>query len=435
MLSAGEADDDFNFGPLEDEKEVNTRGGSVTSENSFTFDFNEPQEPLREENPLEEYDWSSLNFHELPRVPVEMLPPTPMPGAIPTRDSSTHAPFGLSSPRNAERKTLAQCLAAALEGGNHDQRSISSLSTPSARIGSQQDAAAGKRPSYGALLTGKAASSVKETNDSPSAVSPFSSATSSETEGSEPYHRPFHENNGFSFGEQHSTLAHPPGQGGEWRRNESSLSSSPAVDKWKPTRKPRCTFTHGEVKTFYDALSKFGTDFNLIALLFPKRDRSELKKLYHRELKKNQPHILAALNERRHFDEVELHQRIQERQKAMAAEPLRVLEKEEEAYLREIQEEMSPKNEVNPPAADQDPAKIDAPLNSTAQNTIEALPIENEVNWEDEDLLVESEPSEWMIRNSRDNMEEDRFKLSHKRSRSDELIVDLMPSVPRSDPL
>lgn len=454
MINPGEADDDFNFRFLDEGNEVAPLGGPSSTESSFTFDFNLPQDRPSEEPLMEEYDLSSLNFHELPRMPVEMLPPTPLPGSISLRDSMSASSQRSASPsvtRPGPRRTIGEYLAAVLEA-NRESKSNPPLSL-SSRIASEQEWAAGARTSSFGSIPGGSPGSVGERNGT-SSLPPLPAAGPSSTVEELGYSQERLGSSGLSSGEGQPsgwpTSTNTGSSSSDWRG--SARASPVSLDKWKSTRKPRCTFTHGEVKAFYEALSQFGTDFNLIALLFPKRDRNDLKKLYHRELKKNHQHILAALNERKRFDEAELHLRIKERQKAMTAEPLRVLEKEEEAYLREIQEESSATNAAAPLVADEPPKEKER-----SQKAVEShhTPVETAgdlINWEDEEFVVGAEDMEgprWGSEHREGSGErsrppflsahdlsegiDERYPL-HKRSRSDDLLVDLLPSFPLFDP-
>ncbi len=46
-------------------------------------------------------------------------------------------------------------------------------------------------------------------------------------------------------------------------------------------------WTEASTALFYRALAAFGTDFSLIALLFPEMQRAHVKRKYHKELKEN----------------------------------------------------------------------------------------------------------------------------------------------------
>eukprot|EP00796_Vickermania_ingenoplastis_P006640 gene6640-4759_t len=119
-----------------------------------------------------------------------------------------------------------------------------------------------------------------------------------------------------------SATAIPPG----------GLAPPPA--KWGPKRRRRSTFNAGELKAFYVALSQFGTDFNLIALHLPDRTRTDVKRLFHRELRKNPECVTRALSEHKDFSETDVLTRIREHEKADAG--VRTLGREEEDLLREM---------------------------------------------------------------------------------------------------
>lgn len=382
MYSSEEVDDEFNFGFLPDEV---VGVDTVTHlEHPFSFDLEMPEAQSHEESIGEEYNLSTLNLHELPRIPVENLPPTPLPGTLPLHDSfspSYRRSDASTAQKNGSRQTIGQCLASVLDG-NRDNRFTSSLPAPLSRAPLAQEVDAGKA-SYPFGRTSNASN-----------PSPLSSEIPAGLEGGAFSYLQEGEQKETHFGKLNSALKDPTSganasnglSNNNWKGNEYASS---IVDKWRPPRKPRCTFTHGEVKIFYDALSKFGTDFNLMALLFPKRDRNDLKKLYHRELKKNPQNVSAALGERRTFDEVDLHQRIKERHQAMAAEPLRMLEKEEEAYLREIEDETLKKDSAGSSSQDRASTTEGDGLNTGNQNVDPTLSVAYKTSWEEKNVPVQ----------------------------------------------
>lgn len=439
MFSPEEVDDEFNFGFPPDEEGADTM---TKTEDPFSFDLEMPEAQSHDENIGDEYNLSTLNLHELPRIPVERLPPTPLPGTLPLHDSfssSYRHRDASASQKNSARQTIGQCLATVLDG-TRENRFTSSFPASLSRAPLEQEVDAGSS-SY---PFGRA--------NNVSYQSPLSSGIAAGLEGGAYSYLQEREQRGTHFGESSSALKDPASgesasngmSRNSWKGNDSA---SPILDKWRPPRKPRCTFTNGEVKSFYDALSKFGTDFNLITLLFPKRDRNDLKKLYHRELKKHPQNVSAALGERRTFDEVDLHQRIKERHQAMAAEPLRMLEKEEEAYLREIEKETLKKDSVGSSSQDRASSTENDALNAENLYTDLPFPETNNMSLEEESVALQDEKKEKAVfskvkknsgltSSSRQSPDKSPEILGSpppaKRSRQDTLLVDVFSSLSSS---
>lgn len=131
--------------------------------------------------------------------------------------------------------------------------------------------------------------------------------------------------------------------------SSSTIEANPSQILWGPQRKTKKKFTMGEVKTFYESLSQFGTDFNLIAVQLG-RSRRDVKTLYAREMKKRPNQVSTALMNRMDFDEKILQQKIRER-RMKEDSTHRQLEKEEEDILREIAEENDAEEaESHPPS-------------------------------------------------------------------------------------
>lgn len=57
-----------------------------------------------------------------------------------------------------------------------------------------------------------------------------------------------------------------------------------------------------ETKKFFDAIQQFGTDFSMIARLFPKRSRREIRNKFKKEEKQRNPALIEALKNRKPID-------------------------------------------------------------------------------------------------------------------------------------
>lgn len=113
---------------------------------------------------------------------------------------------------------------------------------------------------------------------------------------------------------------------------DSAGSSPPAPPPpdWGPSRSSRVSFSLAELKKFYEGLSQFGTDFHLISVLLQTKDRNQVKKLYHRELKRNREKVLNALKKREAFDETVMKKKIEEHLKSAIPKGRELLRDEED---------------------------------------------------------------------------------------------------------
>ncbi|KAH8915482.1 hypothetical protein BT69DRAFT_1229968 [Atractiella rhizophila] len=64
-------------------------------------------------------------------------------------------------------------------------------------------------------------------------------------------------------------------------------------------RQRAARWTEGDTALFYDAVSMFGTDFEMIAKLFPDRSRAQIKKKWNKEEKVNGDGLTQALKSRK----------------------------------------------------------------------------------------------------------------------------------------
>jgi len=96
----------------------------------------------------------------------------------------------------------------------------------------------------------------------------------------------------------------------ETSASKSNLSSSPIVYGRQSNttyasfrnKKQTKTWTDKETAKFYVALSSVGTDFSMMANLFPKRERKELKLKFKREEKFNRALVDKAIRDRQQYD-------------------------------------------------------------------------------------------------------------------------------------
>lgn len=100
-------------------------------------------------------------------------------------------------------------------------------------------------------------------------------------------------------------------------------------------RRSRSEWTEEEVRHFYEALSQYGTDFAAIAVLFPEHTREEIKRLYHRELRRHQAQVRQALHSKQAIDLDRFNALLEEREKKERV-PTKELNTEEEAMLSRI---------------------------------------------------------------------------------------------------
>ncbi|RNF15997.1 telomere-binding protein 1 [Trypanosoma conorhini] len=129
----------------------------------------------------------------------------------------------------------------------------------------------------------------------------------------------------------HDALASQPGDAAEGGEPTSSLRHSFAGHK-----RARFDWSEEELRDFYKFLSQYGTDFNAIAVMYQGRSREDVKRLYHRELRKRRDDVRAALSSREEIDLGTFRARLKKREELQQV-PARQLEQEEEEALRLIE--------------------------------------------------------------------------------------------------
>lgn len=107
--------------------------------------------------------------------------------------------------------------------------------------------------------------------------------------------------------------------------------------RWAPKRKSFAFWSDDETHEFYEAVSQFGTDFTVIAVLFPGRDREAIAHKFKIEQKRFPDRILQALGsssqkpiDMQKFDECK------RKCEQLRAGPVHVLNQEEEDHLLAI---------------------------------------------------------------------------------------------------
>ncbi|KPI83060.1 hypothetical protein ABL78_7926 [Leptomonas seymouri] len=126
------------------------------------------------------------------------------------------------------------------------------------------------------------------------------------------------------------------GGSGLYRSDDASETATPAPQF--SGRQTRIDWREGEVRSFYEALSQYGTDFSAIAVLFPRRSRSDIKRLYQREMRQKPQEVQQALNQKHPID-VKIFQERYEAKKKEAQVPIKTktLNVEELALVDEIE--------------------------------------------------------------------------------------------------
>ncbi|KAK7202287.1 hypothetical protein NESM_000300400 [Novymonas esmeraldas] len=133
---------------------------------------------------------------------------------------------------------------------------------------------------------------------------------------------------------------YPPNEGGgEEVRGGVVLCTAEAQMRTRrfPSRQTRIDWSEGEVRSFYQALSQYGTDFSAIAVLFPGRSRSDIKRLYQREMRQKPKEVQTALNQKSPIDMAAFEVRYEAKKKETQP-PIKTktLNSQELAFLDEI---------------------------------------------------------------------------------------------------
>jgi transcription factor TFIIIB component B'' len=90
--------------------------------------------------------------------------------------------------------------------------------------------------------------------------------------------------------------------------NNSRVTSSSYTQRTKSDR-----WTAEETEQFFRALSQFGTDFSVIAQLFPNRSRKQLKNKFKKEEREHPERLESALRHKMPIDEAEFDSRMRAR--------------------------------------------------------------------------------------------------------------------------
>lgn len=117
----------------------------------------------------------------------------------------------------------------------------------------------------------------------------------------------------------------------------STSGDAPVVEASRgsvpPPRRPKTEWSDADVRKFYDALSQFGTDFDAIAVLFtPDHNRGEVKRLYHRELRRHPDQVWRAVQDRKKIDYDTFEVLLKEKQEKERA-PVKEISSEQENML------------------------------------------------------------------------------------------------------
>ncbi|KAG5464507.1 hypothetical protein LSCM1_00697 [Leishmania martiniquensis] len=134
-----------------------------------------------------------------------------------------------------------------------------------------------------------------------------------------------------------------------------------------PNRQVRIEWSEGEIRSFYQALSQYGTDFSAIAVLFPGRSRRDIKRLYQRENRQRPKEVQAALNQKNPIDMAVFEVRYEAKKKE-AEKPVQTkkLNAEELAFLDEIAGRKTLESSV-----DRKTEEFDAPMPAATLGAIE----------------------------------------------------------------
>ncbi|KAG8347745.1 putative Myb DNA binding like [Trypanosoma vivax] len=101
-------------------------------------------------------------------------------------------------------------------------------------------------------------------------------------------------------------------------------------------KRARFDWSEEDIVDFYRYLSQYGTDFNAIAVLYPEKTREDVKRLYHRELRKRRADVCAALLSHEEIDLATFRARLKIREEQKVQ--VRKLGLEEEEMLLQLEE-------------------------------------------------------------------------------------------------
>lgn len=118
---------------------------------------------------------------------------------------------------------------------------------------------------------------------------------------------------------------------------EDDRAGAPPRMWGQPSRHARLDWSENEVRSFYRALSQYGTDFSAISVLFPNRSRNDIKRLYQREVRRNAVELQAALSRKEDIDMVAFNERFEAKKKEAGAHvKTKQLNREEEELVDAI---------------------------------------------------------------------------------------------------
>jgi hypothetical protein len=122
-------------------------------------------------------------------------------------------------------------------------------------------------------------------------------------------------------------------------REESQASAQAPQEKyvWMPTRRPPAVWSESDTQLFFDGIAQFGTDLSSIAVLFPGRTRQDIAHKFRVENTKRPNHMQSALlvQNQRPID-VEKFKEAKKKCDELKAEPVRVLDAEEQEALDQL---------------------------------------------------------------------------------------------------
>ncbi|KAH9578038.1 Transcription factor TFIIIB component B'' [Trypanosoma melophagium] len=124
----------------------------------------------------------------------------------------------------------------------------------------------------------------------------------------------------------------PPRESPASAAEEETAAAAPLAGQ----KRARFDWTEEELREFYTLLSQYGTDFNAIAVMYNGRSRADVKRLYHRELRRRRGDVRAALAARESIDLGVFRARLKRREEERLG-PARRLDRDEEEALRQIE--------------------------------------------------------------------------------------------------
>ena len=248
------------------------------------------------------YQTQDLPLSVLAQMPVEELPPT--------------------QPNNPRNFSIGQVMRGALSTAHMRP---SSSATSSSNAGGLPRPVAGVAPLPSAAYTRPSSSLYLSTGHPPQP------STSSDEEDRRV-------GGGGGAGAEES-LAQPESNNSSGAHNSHQLGESAVVTMTTFSgRQTRIDWSEAEVRSFYQALSQYGTDFSAIAVLFPRRSRSDIKRLYQRELRLKPKEVQQALEQKKPIDMAVFQERDEAKKKeSQVPVATKKLNAEEQALVDEIE--------------------------------------------------------------------------------------------------